>query len=239
MPDHACASAVDLRPNLSRWGLTERCQGKRGTCSVFTVVGALEYALAERRGEGLRLSVEFLNWAGHKAADRSADGGFFSELWQGFEAFGVCPEADLPYREQYDPDLAPPDEAMRRAAEARELGLRLHWIKEWNPETGLTEGQMEEIRRVLREGHPVCGGFRWPKEARWEAGVLGMCPPEAVFDGHSVLLVGYEEREDRPGGGVFLIRNSGDDGRDGFMPYEYAALYMNDAAWVDSGPGPR
>src|SRR6266536_284607 len=58
--------AVDLRPQLLRWGLAPRCQGPRGTCSVFTVVGALEYAAASARQQGRRLSVEFLMWAAHR-----------------------------------------------------------------------------------------------------------------------------------------------------------------------------
>src|SRR5688500_11287794 len=75
--------AVDLRPEFDAWGLGPCRQGARGTCSVFTVVGALEYAVACRQGRSMRLSVEFLNWAGHRAADRRVDGGFFSELWDG------------------------------------------------------------------------------------------------------------------------------------------------------------
>jgi len=59
-----------------------------------------------------------------------------------------------------------------------------------------------------------------------------MCPPEEVFDGHSVLLVGY--RDDPPGGGVFIFRNTNRGGRDGFMPYSYARAYMNDAVWIES-----
>ena len=68
-----------------------------------------------------------------------------------------------------------------------------------------------------------------------------MCPPEEVFDGHSVLLVGYHDDPQQPGGGIFAIRNSDGDGSDGFMPYAYAAAYMNDAAWIcpeDAPPTP-
>src|SRR5688572_4910177 len=82
--------AVDLRPRFWEWGLGPRRQGARGTCSVFTMVGALEYAAAQRQGRGTYLSVEFLNWAGHKAVGREADGGFFSDLWKGYRAYGVC-----------------------------------------------------------------------------------------------------------------------------------------------------
>jgi len=44
-------SSVDLRPFFDKWGLTPRTQGKRGTCSVFAVVGALEFAAAKQQAD--------------------------------------------------------------------------------------------------------------------------------------------------------------------------------------------
>lgn len=228
---------VDLRPKLRDWGLESRTQGGRGTCSVLAIAGALEYAAAKKQGHGTRLSVEFSNWAGHKATGRTADGGFFSEIWRGFETYGACPEADLPYRAQYDADLQPPVEALEHAKAMKALGLRLHWIKEWDVKTGMTEEQLQDIKRTLDREWPVCGGMRWPKQAQWKDDLLQMCPPEEVFDGHSVLLVGYREDAKKPGGGVFLIRNSGGDGRDGYLSYEYVRTYMNDAVWIDYPAG--
>jgi len=32
---------------------------------------------------------------------------------------------------------------------------------------------------------------------------------------------------------VLLFRNSNNQGRDGYMTYEYARAYMNDAVWID------
>ena len=72
-----------------------------------------------------------------------------------------------------------------------------------------------------------------PKQERWAGDVLQPCPAAEVRDGHSVLLVGYRDDSAQPGGGVFLFRNTSNDGLDGFMPYEYARQYVNDAAWVD------
>jgi C1A family cysteine protease len=231
-PPAALPPSVDLRPKFERWDLDRRRQGPRGTCSVFTVTGALEYAAAKQQGHGTRLSVEFLNWAGHTAVHRTADGGFFSELWKGYEQFGICPETDQPYQSHYDANLQPAPDALKHAVATQSLGLKLHWIKEWNPHTGLTEAHVREIKSTLAKQWPVCGGFRWPKKARWTEHVLQMCPPEEVFDGHSVLLVGYRDDPAQPGGGVFLIRNSGGDGSDGFLPYAYVAAYMNDACWI-------
>ncbi len=225
---------VDLRPQFRKWDLEPRRQGSRGTCSVFAVGGALEYAVASNRRSGTRLSIEFLNWAGHRAANRTEDGGFFSELWKGYETFGVCTENDLPYQSQYDAALQPPASAVEDAMRLRDLPLHMHWIKEWDPKTGLTQEQLDAIKQTLRKHWPVCGGFRWPKQAHWEQDVLQMCPPDQVFDGHSVLLIGYRNDTAQPGGGVFLIRNSGGDGHDGYLPYAYVSAYMNDAIWIES-----
>jgi hypothetical protein len=57
--------SIDLRPVFDRWALRARRQGDRPTCTAFTVVGALEHAVASKEQHGVRLSVEFLNWAAH------------------------------------------------------------------------------------------------------------------------------------------------------------------------------
>ena len=226
-------AGIDLRGSFRRWGLTERRQGSRGTCSAFTVAGALEFAVAKRQGHSTRLSVEFLNWAANKAGGDTADGGFFSDLWNGFVAHGICTEETMPYVPKFDPAAQPSVEALADAKTRLPLGLQLHWIKEWNVNTGLTDEHLASIKRTLAEGWPVCGGFRWPHQAKWVDGVLQMCASNAVYDGHSVLLVGYRDDTRQPGGGVFIFRNTAGLGRDGSMPYAYAKAFMNDAAWVD------
>jgi hypothetical protein len=214
-----------------------RRQGGRGTCSAFVMTGAVEFAAARQRGRGEHLSVEFLNWASNQATGSAADGGFFSDLWKGLEAYGVCPEQDMPYAASFDSSARPAEAALAHARAIRYLGLRLHWIKEWDPHKGLSVGQLDAVKRALRKGWPVCGGFLWPKQERWEDGVLRIVPRGEVRDGHSVLLVGYRQDKARPGGGVFLIRNSAGPGADGMLTFEYVKEYMNDAAWVESGAG--
>ena len=226
-------TTVDLRPRFQQLGLETRPQGVRNTCSVFTMVGAIEFATAAKQGKGAPLSVEFLNWAAHRAARRRADGGFFSDLWRGYERFGICSEQSLPYRTTYDADLLPEIATVRQAQSVRSSGLRLQWIKEWDVSTGLSPTQIEKIKTTLAAGSPVCAGLRWPKQERWDNGVLRMCEPDAVFDGHSILLVGYRDDPAQVGGGVFLIRNSAGPSRDGALPYAYVSTYTNDAAWVE------
>jgi len=238
-PSASLPASVDLRPVFERWGLCARRQGGRPTCSSFTVAVALEFAVARRQGHAARLSVEFLNWAASKARRRVEDGGFFSDLWAGFAAHGLCAEEDMPYREAFDPALAPDAGALSNAQTRLMLGLRLSWIKPWDVNTGLTDEHLRQVRQTLGQGWPVCAGLRWPKQAQWHDDVLQMCPADAVYDGHSVLLVGYRDDAGQPGGGVLIFRNTAKDGRDGMMPYAYAQAYMNDAAWVDYPARPK
>jgi len=230
--------SVDLGPVFQKWALDTRSQGDRGTCSAVVVAAAIEYAAAGKQGRATRLSVEFLNWASNQVAGHAADGGFFADLWKGYAAYGICPEDDMPYRRHFDPALRPSKEALARAEEFRALALQLHWIKRWDPHQGLSDAQLDKVKRTLRHGWPVCGGFLWPKQERWQDGVLQMCPRGEVFDGHSVLLVGYRDDDTQPGGGVFLIRSSSGDRREGLMSYEYVRAYTNDAAWIGAGEGP-
>ncbi|HEY9175475.1 MAG TPA: C1 family peptidase [Verrucomicrobiae bacterium] len=223
---------VDLRPAFANRGVALRLQGGRGTCSVFTMTGAIEFALAGGRPH-VPLSVEFLNWAANEATHEAEDGSFFSDLWTGFSAYGVCLETNMPYEAKFDTNRRPSEIALQQAREPLKAGLRFHWIKPWDVKTGLTDEHFTQIKATLAKQWPVCGGFRWPKEERWKDGVLEMRPPEGVFDGHSVLLVGYRDDARQPGGGVFLIRNSGKGDHDAAMSYEYVRAYMNDAAWVE------
>lgn len=227
-------SLVDLRPEFERMGFAPRLQGDRPTCSVFTVAGAIEFAAAKQQGHCPRLSIEFLNWAANIICGEVDDGAFFSDLWKGFAQYGVCSEADMPYEAKLDASRKPDTNALASAKTRLSWGLQLHWIKEWNVNTGLTDDHFTSIKRTLSKGWPVCGGFRWPKKEQWTNDALMMCSSNAVRDGHSVLLVGYRDDESQPGGGVFIFRNTAHSGRDGFMPYTYAMAYMNDAVWINS-----
>ncbi len=203
-----------VQDRFAEWSLTVKRQGARNTCSVFTMTAALEYAVSTRRGKGTRLSEEFLNWAcnqviGNKEADR---GQFFSDLWRGFEKYGVCEEAEMPYGAKFDPSLRPSDEALASAAAIGELGLRLRWIRENDGKAGVTDEQIAEMKRVLTEGTPVAAGSY-----------------------HSLLFVGFEDDASQPGGGRFLLRDSG-SGREGEMSYEEAKTRLCDVFWLEVPP---
>ena len=139
-------ASIDLAPIFAQWGLATRCQGERGTCSVFVVTDAIEYAIANDRRQATRLSVEFLNWASNQTTKTPRDGGFFSDLWNGCAQFGICPDVDMPYLDRFDPAVQPSEQALAHAKRIKSLGLQLHWIKEWNPHRGLTDDQLAGIK---------------------------------------------------------------------------------------------
>ena len=237
----ASAGFQDLRPAFKRFGLDRRAQGDRDTCSVFTMTSAMEYALARQGRPGQRLSIEFSNWASNQVTGQAEDGACFSDFWRGFEKYGACAEADMPYAAEFDPALAPSPKVLDRARPLRDAGLRMHWIKRWDPTKGLTNGQFDGIKQVIGKGWPVSGGFLWHKKGleRWNDGVLAMVPREKVRDGHSVLLVGFRDDPAQSGGGVFLIRNSSRGPANAALSYEYVRTYMNDAVWIEPGRKPR
>jgi hypothetical protein len=233
------AASADLRPAFEKLGLTLRGQGSRPTCSVFTVAGALEFAASRKLQRPQRLSVEYLNWASNDVVGKAQDGGFFSDLWRGFARHGICPEDVMPYARKFRRSIAPEAAAISAASETAALGLQLHWIKEWDVKTGLTPDQMQAIKQTIASGWPVCGGFRWPKQEQWENDILKMCEAADVFDGHSILLVGFKDDAGLPGGGAYLMRNSNGAGSESWMPYAYAADFMNDAVWIDYDTGKK
>lgn len=206
---------VDLRPRLEELGFRPLRQGERGTCSVFTTAAALEFAIARRQGQPTPISVEYLNWASNQITNDPVDGSFFSHVLEGFDRYGACAEADMPYRNEFDPALAPTAEVQERARTLQQLGrdgLKVHWINPWKRRPGLRASHLDEIRKVLAQGWPVAAG-----------------------SSHSRLLVGYRNDPAQPGGGVFLTKDSG-LGDYGEITYEFARSKVGDVFWVEALP---
>lgn len=207
-------SSVDLRPAFAELGLKPRSQGKRPTCSVFTTAGAMEFAVSKHYGKPCPLSVEYLNWTanqiiGNKTKSR---GQFFRHCLKGFEKFGICPEADMPYLPQFDPDAKPTEAARKRAQEIHDLGLQVHMIAE-----DVAGEKQPEVRRDL--------AFQKVKET------LAHGYPVAAGSSHSLLLVGYTDDASKPGGGVFLTRDSG-KGRYSSVTFEHVRMKMGGFFYV-------
>jgi hypothetical protein len=233
---------VSLRPAFERFGLPPKDQSPRGCCSLFALCGVLEFEWARANGgtPALRLSEEYLNWASHQTNGRGTDGSFFADALRGLATFGVCRDELLPYAREFRSDLGPSAAAFEDAAARRDV--RALWIKPWDVTTGMTAEMLAAIRDELSDGHPVAIGMRWPhQETYTPAGLLVVPPPEGVFDGHSIALVGWQEDPAAPGGGVFVFRNSFGpgwrEGGYGRLPYAYVAAYGNDALSLRLGGG--
>lgn len=230
---------VDLEPEYRRLGLAPRDQGERNTCSLFAITAAaeLEYH-RNNQNAPLILSEEFLVWAANEATGLTGDQAMFTEAVHGLNALGICQASLAQYQQS---DATSPSE--RAVDDARQLIERwkVNWIKRWSLDRVLSEREFLEIKTALANGHPVAVGLRWPKQPPTEA-LLEVSPPGEVFDGHSIAFTGYEDDVTKPGGGVFLFRNSFGSawGRNGYgvISYAYARTYANDALWLECGsPG--
>jgi C1A family cysteine protease len=207
----ALSPHIDLRPQFKEFGLTPRSQGHRNTCSVFTTAAALEFALSKHTGKGTPLSPEYLNWATNQITKNDKDTGqFFHNLLQGFEKYGICTEAEMPYQPKFDPTQKPSDKAKADAKKNLGQHLKVHWINPWKKEQGLTDKQIVEIKEVLAKGWPVAAG-----------------------SDHSRLLVGYTDDAKQPGGGTFITKDSG-SGKFDSVTYEFARKKIGDVFWVDA-----
>jgi hypothetical protein len=201
-------SSVDLRPEFKKLGLDPRSQGRRPTCSVFTTVGAMEFAASKHFHRPTVLSVEYLNWAANQIIHNKTQsrGQFFRHLLKGFERYGICLESDMPYTPRFDPQNEPSEAARKRAKDILSLGLQIHPLAprstdETDPDQ-FKETAVRKVKEALARGYPVAAGSH-----------------------HSLLLVGYRDDLSQPGGGVFLTRDSG-KGRYSSVTYEHVRTKM-------------
>jgi len=201
---------VDLRAQFNQWGLPIKPQGRRDTCAVFTLTGALEYALARGTGEtGLRLSEEYLNWAADDITGIKFDGASYEELISAFDKWGISAEKFLPYYTRYNASLRPSPNALASAKEIWELGFQRHWVAQ-RTENGLDETQIQEMKTVLASGWPLC----------------------AYGVDHSILLVGYQDDSSMDGGGQFITRNSAMQRYETIF-YSAAREEFGSVLWID------
>jgi len=234
LPDKA-----SLIPDLERENLTALAQGNRGVCSLFAITGLAEFeSIHHGGGPHQRLSEEYLIWASRKFSGNADGQAMFYNATDGLESFGLCSEERMPYAADSDPARTPSTEAVAEAERLRGR-WRVQWIKRWSLDARLDDAQLREIRQALAGGHPVACGLRWPKKLHGSQ-LLDVPKAEEVFDGHSIMFVGYEDDPAANGGGILRFRNSfGPDwGEHGYgaMSYGYAAAYANDALWLQIEP---
>ena len=184
----------------------------------------------------LNLSEEFLNYAGNHASGQYGDGGFFTELDLGYEKYGVATEAEVPYQPSFDANLVVNAATLAKADQLERL--QFGTIKSWDNTRGATEAELQSVMTALNFGNPVAVGLLWPLAGAEFLGVAGLqvmkvpATRDDVFDGHSVVLVGYKKSNLFAGGGYVILRNSWGsgfgDGGYALMPFDYLKKYAND-----------
>jgi hypothetical protein len=228
---------VDLRRAIAAMGIAIRDQGNRGTCSVFAMTFLLEYAYGKNFGYRTPdFSEEYLNDVKNLATGDNWDGGFFTDINEGYQKYGIVDARLDPYKSTFNPKETV-SKALLMKGESIEPRIGVHFIKDWDVKTGLLPRQLSAILAELRRGIPVACGLRWPNTFATETingiPIMKTPGPGGVFDGHSVDFVGFKADKSFPGGGYLIFRNSWgtsfqEDGY-GYMPFMYANRYANDA----------
>lgn len=224
---------VDLRPEFAELGLYAKDQGRRPSCAVFAVVGAIEFETARVKGESPRFSEDYLIWATLKYKNQDAgalkgvleslegneDAGFrFDEVLNAASQYGVALSEDMPntFGKSMSAITDPPVPVQQKAKDQR--NLRIHWISDSDHAK-----QLEDIIEVLNLGRPVVLGVGWPsyKTITPRPYISGQ---KALY-GHAITIVGYQNETGKKEDTVFIFRNSwGTDwgaAGHGFVTYDY------------------
>lgn len=179
----ATPEAVDL----SAWFPGIRDQGQEGACTGFATAAFREVLHGSSAQQKLdhRLSPAYLY-----ARTRMAEGSFPSDSgacmcdeFAVLQAYGVCPEEDLPYD-------ADPSEAPTPICDAAAVPMRIG-----QPMT-VDRSSSEAIKTVLAAGMPI--GIGIPVFQSFESpgagGMLTMPDPlkEALLGGHGLCVMGYD-----------------------------------------------
>lgn len=216
---------VDLRP----WCSPVEDQGLVGSCVANAVVGAMEYLQRRQNLPRTDLSRLFVYYNARALSgwQEQDTGTFVHHGMAAVLAYGACPEAVWPYRE--DRWAVKPDEASFAAA------------------TGFEAVQYARAalgpvaKSVLAAGLPIPFIATLPEQVMYEAGGPGgrVTRPTGEWapggGGHSMLIVGYDEPA-----AAWIVRNSwGADWGDGghlYIDYNVMERYTDPTSiWVIGG----
>lgn len=235
---------VTLRPRIEELNLRTKNQGRRPSCSVFAIVGALELQQAMLSGEAKRFSEEYLNWATDRTIQRTdrlaasdeantgMDKGYsLTEVGAALRAYGIPYEDSMRYL--YGTAAKDrPEPGSDIIAEARQVG-RVSLI-DLPGRDGPT--RLNNLIHALNAGLPVPIGLGWPNDYASRRGYLDKQIP-VPNTGHAVTVVGYECPTGRIEDCVFLFKNSWGvqwgQGGYGHVTYEYLSQYLYEAVLLE------
>jgi C1A family cysteine protease len=238
---------VDLRTRMSQLGLWVKNQGGVPSCSIFAIVGALEYQTAELTGTAERFSDDYLLWATRKTLNRAppavrvstdvnADETTQEEGYALTDVVAALRSYGIPTRQRvgssYSASQTPSSEIIAEARASRRVSVH---VLPGRDEAGV----IENIIHALNAGIPVPIGIAWPVDYNWRTGYLDK---QTVHKegGHAVTLVGYTSKTGRLEDTVFSFKNSygprwGIDGY-GHATYEFLSKNLQAAVVLEVQP---
>jgi len=180
-----------------------RNQASRGTCVAFTMTAMNEYFLA-RNGDVEDLSEQHL-YEETKAIDGAANqcGTFQAKAAIVLRQRGECRESVWPYNPN-----PPCNNHGVQPIQARPDGLRYRLNTHAVPTNDVAAYKAELAQNnPVGLSIPVYNSWYASAETRRSGRITMRVGNEQRVGGHAVLLVGYQDTPDSPGGGYFIVRN--------------------------------
>lgn len=185
-----------------------RDQGERWTCVAFATCAVVEYAFCKTRHMKVDLSEQFQYWDTKcNDPDGYATLGTYPQIsFSRVKTDGVCTEKTWPYDMYSDPPQNDP-KGLASRPEAQKYCV--------DQSVQITnERDVSALKGYISSNYPVAVAIpvydSWARNpAVHDSGNIGMPFPGEVSDcGHALVLVGFADDNEFPGGGYFIIRNS-------------------------------
>lgn len=195
------ASSINYVRKLPR----VRNQAGRGTCVAHAVTCINEFAHAQTGASSPDLSEQHLYFE-TKLIDGmpTACGTWIIEAMKALAQVGQCSEVVWSYNPNppCNQHIGKPSHADQNATQYKNYSIQL------NP------NEITAIKTFLAQGNLVA--FSIPVYRSWlqsgetvRSGRITMpLPGESEISGHAMTIVGYQDQQEYPGGGYFIIRNS-------------------------------
>jgi hypothetical protein len=229
IPDSA--SHVDALPPV-------RDQGTRGTCVAHATVALREFLTGK---PGIDLSEQFLYFKCKENDFHAGKGTYISTSMEVLVNDGVCREETW----RYEPVNMNGNEGMGPAPLQASSEALNHRINSYH---SIDSHDISTIKQAIagssgRPGVVVVVGIlvfdtSWNKYTEMTGKYIMPYENSTPEGGHAILLVGFQDDEDYPGGGYFIFRNSYGEGWApesayeagyGTIPYEYIKKYNRSA----------
>ncbi|GEM_PF-3368664 len=223
-PAASLPASFSLRPEYKRLGLDVGDQGRRGSCLIFGVINPLEFHLA-RRGNKVKLSERFTSWAANTVRGKTggSEGYTPADVLNSIKMYGYTTEHMFGAEYRDKGNVGRPDkDALADAATRRNVQVAFFGL------SSLTAADLQAMCAAITSSNPVTLCLQWPQAIKFGNRKL-IRPWKKADGGHAIIAVGYELDKDKPGGGMFEVRNSWGDnwGSDGYAYLSFELLQQN------------